>query len=96
MENKELPKISYTNDEVVIRISKQDLISVIESRVDGVYKVERPEFVCQAIADKFVDYQTSNGKETGFTALQELFDVIIDEIVEDGDDIITFEEFSPV
>lgn len=54
--SKELPEVSYTSDEVVIRISQKDLISVIEGRNDGVYKVERPEYVCQAIADKFVDY----------------------------------------
>ena len=87
--------MSYTSDEVVIRISQKDLISVIEGRNDGVYKVERPEYVCQAIADKFVDYQTSNGKELGFTALQELFDTIIDKVVEDGDDIITFKDTHP-
>lgn len=95
MSEKELPEVSYTSDEVLIRISKKDLISIIENKTDGVYKVERPYFICQAIADKFVNYQTSNGQELGLTALQELFDTIIDKVVEDGDDIITFEDLTP-
>jgi hypothetical protein len=92
---KELPEVSYTSDEVLIRISKADLINIIEGRSDGRYKVERPYFVCQAIAEKFVNYQTSNSQELGFTALQELFETIIDKVVEDGDDIITFEDLAP-
>lgn len=90
---KEIPFVSHTKDAVIITIPKDRLIYAIENRSDEDYMVRKPSKLLKALAFQLKDYHTPNGVEIGMTALQELMDTCIDEIYEDGEDIITSKDF---
>ena len=85
---KELPNIEIVdNDQLVISISLDDLIFIIENKGDDM-KVNKPGELLSAFATELTNHVTTNSQERGLSALQELFDTIADEVFCYHDDII--------
>jgi hypothetical protein len=85
---KEIPKIENKGELITISISLTDLIAIVEKRLDENYKVINDTKLLSAFKFHLENYQDSNAVELGISALQNLFDTIVDEIYVNEDDVI--------
>lgn len=84
----EYPAITVEENNLVIRISKKQLIAAIEGRDDEEYKVIEPDKLLERFAFHLANYAESNATETGLNELQYLFDRVTDALYESAEDII--------
>lgn len=83
----EYPAIEIIEDKLVISITQQQLRFTIDNHPEG-YRVVKPDELLEAFAKQLHRYQSSNAKELGVNELQVLFDRIVQEVCESGEDVI--------
>jgi len=84
----DIPHVSIQNDILNISISADELKDIVENNPRFTYVVPEKGKLLTAFAEKVANYQTRNSVEIGLSALQELFETLIEEISTDGEDII--------
>jgi hypothetical protein len=88
----EFPIVKVVGDEIIISITKDALIKVIEGRTDEQYEVIDKDRLLPAFAEELRNYAESNAVETGLNELQVLFDKVTDSLYESAQDIIELKD----
>lgn len=86
MANEKVLKASIEDNAIVIRISIDDLVEVVENAPEANYKVTDKHAFAVAIVDTLQDGDWTGAGETGATSLEVFFDDAVIEAYSNGCD----------
>ena len=81
-------KISKLKEEIIIKVNVKDLIKVSKTHPEYPFKVLDKNKFADKVVFMLENYANQNDVEKGSTHLEELFDTILEQVAESGEDFV--------